>query len=692
MWLKIVYNEEDSDKDIKKIFIGDDLEAPIGNDGSYRLSPIFPLVPPGVIPDLSKTTIHFFSFKNAYRVLGRVERKGSKKLTSSIFFSVGLPSIILISSDKALLDEFNEIANANPEALEKWMLQNGVIVEKAQKKLNGQTALTTQRLSYKRLPVTDRALVDEFYIAINFILPKLTAHMPSETDKIERLVSDVNILVDELIYLNAPSDSVPDSLSEYSRKDLENAKINVIIRNQNLDRIIQVNSALSYISTQAFSGAIPILERRSLIRRYSLLGIGSAILALNSVARFIENAFSSIPFNEIILKSMSLAKPLIGLDNLPEYDSGKWNQNSIDIFSRLSKNVENPHYKLPYFSGRLGFRETEYSISAAIQSITSGASLEWSLMTLTHEMLHGHVRKIVTGIFYGEDHMSREQQRIQFHQRFVAMVRRTQDDFTYVESIRHSILAYCCQTVTHGSITALKSYDAKTAFDFKIPDNPQLLWELFERQNRNISEIFVHVLDLHYFYNGRLAVYIPLIWRSWIAVPHISGDINQYILRSLLAIASTLHDKDVAQRFNLSKSIFEEILEQHKETVLKFPIIAEILETLADEQRFENFFTAFKASLILVDLATQIFISKKIRQLLFNDPFVRWEKSPDEGILEERLIYELPQQGFNDEKITSPIAYLLDKMVKELQAVPANSDDLERETAIQFLALNSIHS
>ncbi|MDO8723253.1 MAG: hypothetical protein Q7J31_13670, partial [Syntrophales bacterium] len=78
--------------------------------------------------------------------------------------------------------------------------------------------------------------------------------------------------------------------------------------------------------------------------------------------------------------------------------------------------------KLPYFSGRLGFRETEHTISAAVQSLEAGSDLEWSLLTVTHELLHGHVRNLITVLFQGDLKTEPEKQWMEFYQRYKALV------------------------------------------------------------------------------------------------------------------------------------------------------------------------------------------------------------------------------------------------------------------------------
>lgn len=692
MWLKIEFNEEDivnwSQNPTKICITLVEAEtAPVSTNKTFRLSPIFPLTNVNNDIELDRTELHFFSFPNPYRILGRVEKKGTEQLKNSVYFSLGLCSIIIITSENEIIKEFKEVCKAEETAYEKWEISDSMIVD-IYYKINSAPENDTPPfniLSYSSLPLTERSLIDEFNITISLLMSKLQVHMPNELGKILKLIEEVNKLIEEIVFLYNPTSAIPSSLREYTLEQLKDGKLNQLIRHQNLDRIIQINSSLSYISTQAFSGAIPILERRSLIRRNSLLGVGSGILALNNIARFIESSFSKISFDNVITEVMPIAASLSGLDNFPQYSSLEWNLSRIDVLQK-NEAQEVPYYKLPYFSGRLGFRETEYSIAAAIQSISCGASLEWSLMTLTHEMLHGHVRNIIGSLFFGGEGKNPDVLRDEFYASFTKrMLKRTERE-SLSDSIRNVILLYCCYTTSHGSIAVKKELKGNR-FEIKLLLQDDL-WNRLEDEYRNISEIFVHVLDLHYFYAGRVSIYVPLIWCSWIAVPHINGDIRQYVLRSLLVIASK-ETGDVFSRYNTSVSRLKDILNKHKSGKLNYPVIFEIIDILNDENKLNDYyFPAFKASLIIVDLVNKVFISEKVRSALLYDDFVKWDSDDSaEDSFEEKFEYDLPD-GFNDEQINSPVSYLLDRMISELNAhspVP----DLERESTLQFLALNS---
>lgn len=695
MWLKIVYDEESIAKwpeqpENISVFIDLTISAPV-EDGnkSFRVSPIFPLLPDSPVPDITNGQIRFYNFQNAFRVLGQIMNRGSKRLKLSTYFSLGLSSVIVMAPEESAFEEFDRIVDYRPDGIETWPLVEHKIQRTMSYVVPPRSNFNAAEVAvapYDNLPVTERAVIDEFRIGIILLLQKLTSHMPWEFDKIRKLVGGINELVQELVYLQNPTDAVPKSLSEFSKKELSDDKTKNIIKHQNLDRIIQVNSALSYVSTQAFSGAIPILERRSLIRRHSLLGIGSAILALNNVARFIEQAFTKVDFIATIKEKLIDARPLPGLDKLPNFESAEWRKQSIEILARGDE-AERSYFKLPYFSGRLGFRETEYSIAAAIQSISSGASLEYSLMTLTHEMLHGHVRSIFAELFKGTDEMSKGQQKDIFYDAFERLVRKkNRPAETENESIRAIIFTYCCLTTTHGSLTRRKENDSRIPFQFLEKEE---LWEVFGSENRNINEIFVHILDLHYFYSSSLEVYIPLIWCSWLAVPHVNGDLRQYILRSLITISSTITSDSPVRRFNASVTELTSLLESNRSGQLSHPVIDDVLSILRNsDELWKFYFPAFNASQIVVDLVTSVFYSKKIRASLFNDDYVDWQKEKSGASGDEREFVYTLGNGFYDEVIASPLAYLLDKMVKDLRQ-HGNLDQIERDTVALFLALIS---
>ena len=86
MWIKIDYNDGEISRwpdkpDIVKVSLTQEEAIPLDSDSrAFRLSPIFPLAESSLPIDISNSHIRFFSFKNPYRVLGRLKNKGSNEL------------------------------------------------------------------------------------------------------------------------------------------------------------------------------------------------------------------------------------------------------------------------------------------------------------------------------------------------------------------------------------------------------------------------------------------------------------------------------------------------------------------------------------------------------------------------------------------------------------------------------------
>lgn len=511
-----------------------------------RTSPVFPADKGFRPPDLTRGVhyICFFCFDPAFPVLGRLIRRAPKRLREGLLYSTGLASIILLTRESRDFRIVEDVVESKARSKEMWRVENGRIVSFTCGCLPSPPLTNVPEVfPYESLPLVPRTTVDEFVANIGLLLPKIQLHIPSEVSTFVQLIELVNELVAEMVYVLNPKGRIPGTLAEYSSEQFGGSpSLRNRILHQNTDRVVQINAAMSYISTQALSGAVPILDRRSLIRRYSLLGVGTATLALTRIAHRIDQAFAKGALEDVLNDRGSDAAPLPGLDMLPDYDASQWREFSSDSWSAEVR--PRPRYpKLPYFSGRLGFREAEYTVTAALQAIAAGAGPGWSLLTLTHEMLHGHVRNLLAMLFQGDPNRRPDHKWQEFYDRFAGHCRGNPSTRErLLDSLRTIVLFYCCRTMTHGSLTReipAKHSQSDDEFELGFPlltnDN---LWLAYEMEYRNISEIFVHVLDLHYFYFSSVSNYIPLVWRSWSQVPQVWGDLRQYMLRSLLVVAS----------------------------------------------------------------------------------------------------------------------------------------------------------
>ncbi len=661
-----------------------------GHAGPYRTSPVFPLNDHFIIPSLEGEIVHFWflCFDPAFSAMGRICANADEDVLTRTLFSAGLASVVLIGNQAELYERLVNTVGYSPRSREHWVVTNSEITDVRCDCPRAQSVSLPTLQPYSSLPVVAKTAMDEFISGMELLVPKIATHLPNELPVFLALVGAVDELAKEMTYVSSPHGAPPETLAEYDGGDFADRSDRAHqILFQNTDRVIQINAALSYLSTQALSGAVPILERRSLIRRHSLLGVGTAVLALMRMTRAIERAFASANLEAIITGKAADAGPLPGLDRLPEYESTGWQHSSVNRWKE--KVTARPAYpKLPYFSGRLGFRETEYTISAALQSLTAGSHPEWSVLTLTHEMVHGHVRSLMAYLFQGNANAKPEKNWEDFYSRFRARTKNTPPtDECLIDSIRAIILSYCCVSISHGSLTREPANNVvysepQTNIDINVPGASQLR-AMFERENRNISEVLVHVLDLHYFYRSRLAVYIPLIWRSWAALPQVRDGIRQYVLRSLLVTASKMRGTH-HERFLLARTRLREWLTplQGAEGGSAASTARKALELLTQDEPRERLFFPFAASLILVDLVDHVLTSETIRAALAaGDEFI--ELVPDDSGGEDRLDYTIPD-GFVEAEIKSPSTYLAHRLSRN--SPDSHDNALEAETIRLFLA------
>lgn len=654
----------------------------------FRTSPVFPVSESFEVPDFNSSTLYlsFLCFDRAFRVVARLLERSPDSLKNRLMVTLGLASVAVWSQDDAI-EMLEPFSDDSPRCWEVWTISNGYLTNiRCHKPPRVKTDSSWNTLAcYDVLPPPARATVDEFIAATELIVGQLATFIPNELEPFQRLIGRALELVAEMVFACNPSDSPPESLSEYTADNFRNDKqLAEVVLHQAWDRLIQINSALAYFSTQALSGATPLLERRSLIRRHSLLGVGTGVLALTRLTRTVERAFAVGAIESIIDEFAHTGAPLPGLDQLPNYDATQWSQYSLN---QWNGKVDQPYRssKVPYFSGRLGFRETEYTISASLQSLTAGAHPEWSFLTLTHEMVHGHVRSILALIFQGDKTEDPDSKWKRFYARYAAICRRQPiDSPKLLDSLRTAVLAYCCFAQSHGSLTRDTDLlnkpmnGTKIGFEFYLPEE-RALWTLLEREFRNISEILVHVLDFHYFYFSRIQTYIQMVWRSWAPLPQVKGDLRQYILRSLLVIA-TKTTGTPHQRFNKSRALFREILEHLASSEGRgSTTIAAALEILP---QLDKLHYPFAGSLILVDLANRVLTSTDIRGAVFaDDPHVGITESP--GGIEDSLDYTMPQ-GFVDGAVHSPAVFLADRIGNG--GLELDSRHIELETLRMFLA------
>ena len=515
----------------------------------YRVSPIFK-VRPDLVDDVDwsgEVIIAFYILDQAYSVIAELSARAPHAMPF-IWFSHGLASILTISSHEEIVAAVDEIVAVRRIASERWHILAG--------QLNGEPILTFSDAApnfdgseytfedYSILPEGLRTIVKESAHSLNKAVWLSRLFMPSELRTYKMLHSAVNEMVTELVLRHSGRASGEGAHMEDRFDHLENRKA----VHQIEDRLVQINSALSYLMSQSFAGVVPILQRECLIRTYSLLGVGTAVAGVSALARHVESVFENAPIDLVIEREFRKIGKLDGWYNLGIDHNRDWDDAKRGLDEHLSEVGTLPHVpKLVYFSGRLGFREAEFSVSSALHVLAAANTVGWSLMTLTHELLHGHVRELISAILIGsdDDPSSAFDSAFKFYETERDTLRRPNRQrnrnsdsrealgVTQLDSLRFIIFYYCEQVTVFGSLTRPPRF-SKTDDNLTEAGRPRLsadaVRDVLETEYRNISEIMVHVLDYNYFYDAQPEVYLPFVWESWSKVPAVQKNVSHYLL------------------------------------------------------------------------------------------------------------------------------------------------------------------
>jgi hypothetical protein len=593
------------------------------------------------------------------------------------------------------------VDDLNPDLIahEEWRVENGrlaatSLLRRPEPIKPGET-LTLPRLE-ESLPSDVRGIVEEFESSFRDLLRWATVYSADELRPLGLLLKEVQTLIVELLWLRAGERAdPPKGLREY---DLAGSLVRSRLVQQRTDRIVQINAALSYVISQSCFGTPPVLVESCLIRRHSLFGIGRAHRALLNLVREVERAFNAQSVPGSIYKKWHEYPRLEGFESAKQCDTSKWGAlNLPDVL--ISGQADPQPLKLVYFSGRLGFRESEYAISAAIHTLTSGDAPEWHLSTMTHEILHGHVRDIIGAIFDRvrlDDPKKTEKFWNEIFLRFRKHMLSGLEDCRLIDSARSVFLSYCCMVTEMGSLTQLpvKPTETTRGKEFgaiKVPVDPAVLRRRLEEEDRSISEIIVHTLDSFYFYDDNFESYSRAVWSSWRTVPVVLRDVRQYVLRMLLA-GTSIDAGDEIGRFARSRNRLRQSMSQLNVELGGDAVLERAIELLnrandpgVTERTAEAnhpLFQPFYAALRIVDFARSCLASGIVKGALFNEDFLKVFSESD-------LDFGFTPGEFSDRRVRS-VAEFTAWRARSRENGGFDEGAAERRTAWLFLALGRL--
>ena len=614
-------------------------------------------------------------------------------------FGCGLCSVVLVSEDGDWLRAF--VHETEPELYdwEIWDIREGQLYERTH------DALPEPKLDPEVvLPVAGVQddstiwMIQELSLNLNRFVFNARRFAPYLLEELRTLSDEVVELIDEIkddetaLFLN-PSQAEADS---------ENTSNEMLLRrkkrlNTNIDLLVQLNSALVYAVSQAFHAAAPNYQRGGHISQHALLGTGSAWRAIHRLCSSVFDTFRSSHFPERLRDSLEFdAKP-----NTKAVKGGVA-LTEIDRAEELSEIRLNT--RIVHFSARRGFGESDGAITCPSQALQVCSEPEWSLCTITHEILHAHVRELIAAVLTEEAaaEIPTTQEEalagaIDEFERFQIAKKRGNPELSRLNEVRFGLIEFALSY--RNAIDKAKEKYRLTQPEFEteeilitLPKEIEATFRAFKKAFRLLEETIVHILDLHYFHCADTALFCDSIWYSWSIVPSVVEKLDWYILRTLLALASRTsgdpYDRLAATAQVLSDSL-NRVLRQKKGAVIASEVLRRIdpLRPELTERKDSPFFKwidlLFPACLPLVDLTTTFFLSRSLI-----DEFSR----QDEGVVDDSRRYILEPVDFSIKHIERPVAFVYDRLRTGLEGEgvrPIAHDEIARRSAWLLVALSS---
>lgn len=663
-------------------------EELISRGGAYRISPIFPVCAHAVIPSSLDCRILFLTVERPFATLGSLLNH-LPDLKASCWFSLGLASIVLINVDQSVSSEVMTFLSTDLRAWEEWHVQNGQIIEAPFYRCEPATFDRTQYAIATSLPdlnYDSQMLLDDIRLSIETFVALSAQYSPSYLSLASDLVGQVNSLSKDLSSQFTTMNIVARETVDSSSVDFNQERIHRIT-----DQLVQLNSVLSYAISQSFAGATPIFQNASIIHNHSLLGIAVAVNALRSLLYSAEDAFQKIPVASYVKYEYARARGFDVFRKETDLDFDKWVEVSdfVDEILDVPPKAEISYRARPhvlFFSGRLGFQEAPNSISAAVQSIRSCASVRWSILTLTHEIMHAHVRDLLGAIFFpgihqqelitGSEYRSEFQASFDKYQQYL---RSESEPQTLVDSIRFGIFNYCRFRRNSQELVAAKLSGRPCDISALPIASLDDLIAALQHSNRDLNEIMVHVLDFHYFFARRCEPYIDFLWESWATVPSVYADPEHYVLRTIAAI-STFFRGDACARFNAAHQLISSRVSALKARFPSNVLFMKVCELL--ERGRTDLLVRSTPNMYLAALTACCLSSSRISGLVLDDTL---SISTMDGNLE----YMLELGSFQGESISSAVAFLADRARRASSDGEVSIERTEYESAWIFLVTAS---
>lgn len=465
-FLLIQYSKENSSYEVKVLSSQD--KAIANWTSSTRISPIFK------VDGFANSQIDHYDF-SGQKVLLFIGPIHPEKIIaycgtkSNVWLSIGLYNIIAVPHDKREVTKLTQTAQKEKVPYEMWDIKSGIV--------QGVTLWSPERPPKDYLDPLIRlskiSFPDELQEAVREYGP-LMASTLSRSASLPPHISDE---------LKKTSLLLAEMFADFSQPpSLERTY-------QYLSELLTINAGLSRFSSQTFAGTSPLTHTECHFWSNSLLGIGTATIALRNIRSFLDKTLgeSRLPERFEALKKIKTNVPDLQKEYPPDKDylgEAKIDPETEPIIPLIS-----------YFSARDGYRSTPTTISAPLASVFSCNCPRWSLMTVTHEISHVVIRAILSDLY--PDFSDAAQ---------VEECRKLFESSAIGPTLFHEI-----QRILFFSVCMMDDvFAGHSPGDIRSVDFAKLL----QRWRRDIDETMVHTFDFLYFYGKDVDRYVSGIWAS----------------------------------------------------------------------------------------------------------------------------------------------------------------------------------
>ncbi len=574
---------------------------------------------------------------------------------AAIFMSHGLASVVAFLPEATEVEPWANRWSEYMHAHDRWLLDDGMLVEERFVLLPGRERVAVCRDLIRpsvEMPHEVEVEVDQFAKNLGVFWSRCRAYAPELIDLGSALVDAVETTLETLeMNLAATEGAGRFAPTHYS----------------GVANLVEINSCLTLLLSQLFSGAGPVTGGFFSVGEYSLLGIGTVARAAWRLYEHTNAIFAEENHLDRLIQLAS-GDPFDAAHLNPyEFAFESWIDSGIDDHAVKDEGPSRKH--VIYFSSRWGFHQTMQSVSMSWQCIPSGASKEWTLLTFSHEFLHSHLREILDVLLLDATVSSDE---------LVALFNK-ETAANWGESATQFLIAqlrWMSKAEGLNDSTLAGPRDGTLAERLRQRIDVTLLERLVTEHLRFLEEIATHVLDFIYFYDSKDAPYISSLWHSWSLVPNVQPQLDRYVLRCLLALASTWTSLDTSEAFDDAcvrlANEFKGILDDEEHGLIREAL--DVLEADEYHDLRTRLRTRFQASFMLVMFVRKYLVSEVVHGKLFDDVH-----ADDVGAYPSR-----PGE-FTDTPIQSPIGFLVHRFGTYYSS--RSRADVEYESLWQYLAI-----